>query len=191
MSGTRAKIMAATREILESKGAGAVSMRSIAAACGISPMTPYWHFPSREALLEAVCAVAFDEVAEQWRGRERAAEPLADLVAIADLFIDFALARPRLYDYMFTAPRPGARQFPGDFAAGKSPTVNLIVEALTDGMRCGVLRDDDPVGLALTLAAQLHGLVALRHGGRIGIPDDAFRALCHDSLRRIFDGISK
>lgn len=181
--------MAATREILENKGARAVSMRGIAAACGISAMTPYWHFPSREALLEEVCTAAFDEVAAQWRARERAAEPLADLLAIADLFIDFALTRPRLYDYMFTAPRPGARQFPGDFAAGKSPTINLIVEALTDGMRRGVLRDDDPISLALTLAAQLHGLVALYHGGRIGVSDDTFRALCHNNLRTIFDGI--
>jgi AcrR family transcriptional regulator len=50
--------MAATREILENKGARAVSMRGIAAACGISAMTPYWHFPSREALLEEVCTAA-------------------------------------------------------------------------------------------------------------------------------------
>lgn len=181
--------MAATREILEAEGAGAVSMRGIAAACGISAMTPYWHFPSREALLEEVCTAAFDEVAARWRARPRAAEPVADLFAIADLFIDFALARPRLYDYMFTAPRPGARRFPDDFAAGRSPTVNLVVEALTDGMRRGLLRDDDPVELAFTLVAQLHGLVALHHGGRIGVPDDTFRALCHTSLRRIFDGI--
>jgi AcrR family transcriptional regulator len=189
MTGTKAKIMAATREILEADGAGAVSMRGIAAACGISAMTPYYHFPDREALLREVCAAAFDEVAAQWRNRDRATDPVADLFAVADLFIDFARARPRLYDYMFTAPRPGARRYPDDFEAGESPTVNLLVEALTDGMRRGVLRDDDPVGLALTLAALVHGLIALHHGGRIGVPADAFRELCHHSLRRIFDGI--
>jgi AcrR family transcriptional regulator len=181
--------MAATRQILEADGAGAVSMRGIAAACGISAMTPYWHFPSREALLEQVCAAAFDDVAAQWRNRRRAVDPLADLFVIADLFLDFALTRPRLYDYMFTAPRPGARRFPDDFTAGRSPTIDLIAEVLSDGMRCGVLRDDDPVGLALTLAAQLHGLVALHHGGRIGVTDEAFRTICHDSLKRILDGI--
>jgi hypothetical protein len=52
-----------------------------------------------------------------------------------------------------------------------------------------VLRRDDPVGLALTLAAQLHGLIALHHAGRIELSDGDFRVLCHDNLRRIFDGI--
>jgi AcrR family transcriptional regulator len=188
---TRAKIIAVTREILEARGADAVSMRGIAAACGISAMTPYWHFDSRELLIEEVCAAAFDQVAAQWRSRERLADPIADLLAVADLFIDFALARPRIYDSMFIAPRPGARQFPDDMAAGRSPTLNLVVEALAEGMRGGVLRDDDPVQVALTLVAQLHGLIALHHGGRIGVPDDGFRELCHASLRRIFHGIQR
>jgi len=179
----------ATRRLLEDEGAAAVTMRRIATECGISAMTPYWHFPNRDALLEEVCTAAFTEAAAQWRDRPRRADPVDDLLAVADLLLDFALARPRLYDYMFTAPRPGARQFPGDFAEGRSPTFNLLIEALTDGMAQGGLRPDDPIGVALTLAAQLHGLIALHHGGRIGLSDDDFRTLCHDNLRRIFDGI--
>jgi AcrR family transcriptional regulator len=186
---TKAKIMTATRRLLEREGHAAVSMRRIAAECGVSAMTPYWYFPTREELLEAVCTAAFDEVAAQWRQRERHADPSDDLAAIADLMVDFALDRPRLYDYMFTAPRPGARQFPDDFAEGRSPTLNLLIEALTEGMRQGSLRQDDPVGVALTLAAQMHGLIALHHGGRIGLSDQDFRVLCRDNLRRIIDGI--
>jgi AcrR family transcriptional regulator len=186
---TKQQIMHATRRLLEDEGVAAVTMRRVAAECGISAMAPYWYFPNRGELLEAVCTAAFEEVAAEWRERGRRADPIDDLSAVADLLLDFALARPRLYDYMFTAPRPGARQFPGDFAEGRSPTLNLLIEALTDGMTSGALRPDDPVGLALTLAAQLHGLIALHHGGRIGLGDDDFRVLCHDNLRRIFDGI--
>lgn len=189
MSDTKEKIVAATRRLLENEGVAAVSMRRIAAECQISAMAPYWYFPNRDALLEVVCATAFEEVAAQWRDRGRCADPVDDLLAVADLLLDFALARPRLYDYMFTAPRPGARQYPGDFADGRSPTLNLLIEALSDGMDKGAFRRDDPVGVALTLAAQLHGLIGLHHGGRIGLPDDGFRMLCHRNLRRIFDGI--
>lgn len=189
VSDTRATVLAAARRLLENEGAAAVSMRRIGAECGLSAMAPYWHFPSREVLLEAVCTAAFEEVASDWRHRERRADPIDDLFAVAELLLDFALARPRLYEYMFTAPRPGARKFPGDFAEGRSPTLNLLIETLTTGMRDGALRQDDPVGLALTLAAQLHGLIALHHGGRIGLSDDDFRVLCHDNLRRVIDGI--
>jgi AcrR family transcriptional regulator len=187
---TRARIAAATRRILEDEGAGAVSMRRIAAECGVSAMAPYWHFPNREALLEEVCAAAFEEVAADWRSRGRPDDPLADLWAAADLLLDFALARPRLYDYMFTAPRPGARRYPDDFAAGRSPTLNILIDALTRAIRQGILRDDDPVALALTLAAQLHGLIALHHGGRIALPDPDFRTLCHQNLRRVLHGFT-
>jgi AcrR family transcriptional regulator len=187
---TRARITAATRRILEAEGAGAVSMRRIAAECGLSAMAPYWHFPNREALLEEACQAAFEEVAADWRGLGGDGDPIAELRATTDLLIDFALSRPRLYDYLFTAPRPGARRYPDDFAAGRSPTLNVLIDALTRGMSQGSLRADDPVGVALTLAAQLHGLIALHHGGRIGLPDDEFRALCHRNLERILDGIS-
>ena len=190
MTDTRARITAATRRILEAEGAGAVSMRRIAAECGLSAMAPYWHFPNREALLEETCQAAFEEVAAEWRAAGGRDDPVAELRAATDLLIDFALSRPRLYDYLFTAPRPGARRYPDDFAAGRSPTLNVLIDALTRGMRAGSLRADDPVGVALTLAAQLHGLIALHHGGRIGVPDDEFRALCHRNLERILDGIS-
>ncbi|BCJ39236.1 hypothetical protein Athai_67390 [Actinocatenispora thailandica] len=190
MTETRATIAAAARRILEDEGVAAVTMRRIATECGVSAMTPYWHFPNRETLLEQVCQEAFDEVAAGWRQRTTKQDPLADLHATTDLLLDFALHRPRLYDYLFTAPRPAARRYPDDFAAGDSPTLNVLIEALRNGMRRGVLRDDDPVGVALTLAAQLHGLIALHHGGRIGLPDDEFRALCHRNLERILDGIT-
>jgi AcrR family transcriptional regulator len=187
---TRARITAATRRILEAEGAGAVSMRRIAAECDLSAMAPYWHFPNREVLLEETCQAAFEEVAADWRGHTPGEDPLAELHAVADLLIDFALTRPRLYDYLFTAPRPGARRYPDDFAAGRSPTLNVLIDALTRGMAQGLLRADDPVGVALTLAAQFHGLIALHHGGRTALPDDAFRALCHRNLERILDGIT-
>ncbi|GIL31915.1 TetR/AcrR family transcriptional regulator [Actinocatenispora comari] len=190
MNETRTTIAAAARRILEDEGVAAVSMRRIATECGVSAMTPYWHFPNRQALLEQVCQEAFDEVATDWRQRTAHDDPLVELRAAADLLIDFALHRPRLYDYLFTAPRPAARRYPDDFTAGDSPTLNVLIEALTSGMRRGVLRDDDPVEVALTLAAQLHGLIALHHGGRIGLSDDEFRALCHRNLGRILDGIT-
>jgi len=186
---TKERVARATREILEAEGAAAVSMRRVAAAVGITPMALYRHYPSREALLGEVCDAAFDEVAGAWRVSPRRHNPEDDLLAAADAMIDFALARPRLYSYRFTERRDRARRFPDDFIDGQSPTLNVVVADLEDGMSRGVFRRDDPWATAFTVAAQLHGLIALYLGGRIAMAEPAFRDLCHDCLRRLLHGI--
>lgn len=191
MGSTKADIARATRELLEAEGAAAVSMRRVAEAVGVTPMTVYRHYADRAALLDEVCETAFREVAGLWRDRPLPGDTFAGLHRAADLLLDFALDRPHLYRYLFIDPRPGARRYPADLADGRSPTLDILIGVLRAGMRDGVLVPSDPVETALTLAAQLHGLVALYQGGRIGLSADGFRALCHDSLRRIFDGIAR
>ena len=52
------------------------------------------------------------------------------LLKMANLYVDHALAHPRLFELMFLAPREGARRYPHDFKAGRSPTANQLVPAL-------------------------------------------------------------
>jgi WHG domain-containing protein len=103
--------------------------------------------------------------------------------------VDFALAQPRLYDYMFTERRDQARKFPDDFRARKSPTFNLVADAISDGVDQGLFSDDDIWETSLMFAALLHGLIQLHHGDRIGMPDPAFRALCLKLAERMIDGL--
>ena len=39
--------------------------------------------------------------------------------AMVDIYVDFALAHPRQFELMFLSARPGARQYPKDFKAGR------------------------------------------------------------------------
>ncbi|MGA7521908.1 MAG: TetR/AcrR family transcriptional regulator [Acidobacteriaceae bacterium] len=175
-------------ELLDREGADAVTMRRVAGAVGITAMAVYRHFPNREGLLSAVADAGFAELRERLLAVRRNLMP-ERLTEILDVYLDYALEKPRLFELMFLTLRPGARQFPGDFRAGASPTANVAAGLIEEGMRSGVFREDDVWEITLEMGALLQGMVMLYLGGRIGMEAGEFRALCHRSFGRYFDGI--
>jgi AcrR family transcriptional regulator len=188
METTVDRLLAAAREILLAEGAAAISMRRVAAAVGVTPMTIYRHFANRSALLVAVADASFADIAERWAARPVSEDFDTRLSELLDDHLDFALGQPRLYDFVFTEPRDGARRWPEDFRSGASPSLTPVAQALADGVRQGVLRDEDVWEWALMFAALLHGLVQLRRGGRIDLTDSDFRSLCHRLVEKVLHG---
>lgn len=184
---TKERITAAATYLLTEHGAAGVSMRKVAAAVGITPMAIYQYFPDREALLNAVADAAFAELVRRWESADRPVPADARMREMLIDHVDFALEHPRLYDYMFTERRDRARRFPEDFRARKSPTFNLVADAITAGVEQGLFRDEDLWETSLMFAALLHGLIQLHHGDRIAMPDRSFRALCLRLGERMID----
>jgi AcrR family transcriptional regulator len=186
---TADRIATAARRLLEREGAAAVTMRQVADAVGITAMAIYRHYPDRDALLEALANRGFAELAGAFGGKRPPAEVEARLVRLVDIYVEYALDNPRLFELMFLAPRRGARRFPRDFKAGRSPTGNVVAAAIEDGMARGALRKDDPWEIAFELGALVDGLLVLYLGGRIEGGPARFRALLRRSLRRYLHGI--
>jgi AcrR family transcriptional regulator len=188
---TAARIGTAAGKLLDREGAEAVTMRRVARAVGITPMALYRHFADRDGLLNALADLGFEDLATRVAGTRLPAEVEDQLTAILNVFLDFALERPRLFELMFLLRREGARQFPGDFRAGRSPTAKFAAAALEAGMKKGVFRQDDVWEIAFETGALLQGLVMLYLGGRVGTSAEEFRALCHRAFRRYVHGIRK
>ncbi len=186
---TADRIIAAARRLLEREGAEAVTMRRVGDAVGITAMAIYRHHPDRAALLNAVADQGFAELAAVIQRARLPAGLEPRLVRMTDLFVDHALAHSRMFELMFLVPRKGARRYPRDFKARRSPTVNPIVAVLQEGMARGELRADDPWEIAFELGALLEGLVMLYLGGRIGGGPRQLRALIRRSIRRYLHGI--
>jgi AcrR family transcriptional regulator len=189
---TKDRIIAAATHLLTADGAEGVSMRKVAAAAGITPMAIYQYFGDREALLNAVADAAFVELVRRWQAAKRPAAADAQLREMLVDHVDFALAQPRVYAYMFIERRDQARTFPADFEARRSPTLNLVADAITLGIDQGLFRPDlDLWETALLFAALLHGLLQLHDGARISMPDADFRALCLRLGERIINEIRR
>jgi AcrR family transcriptional regulator len=180
----------AALKILEEEGPAAVSLRRVAAEVGITPMAIYHHFASREALLHDVCDAEFNRhaallVANQ---RKTGGSIEARMTHNLESFLDFALQRPHVYDFVFSQPREGARRYPDDFKARRSPTANVLADLIAEGMRTGLFRKGDVWETTLMIAAYTQGLITLWRGGRFSLSEEEFRAFVLRSSRRLIDG---
>lgn len=186
---TSEKILRAAHKLFDREGADAVSMRRVADAVGITPMAIYRHFPNREALLKKLSDDSFNATAQNWETHSRDSDVLQRVVALMEPYLDYALAHPHLFDHAFSVRRDDARRYPEDFRAGLSPTFNVALAAVVDGMEQGVLKPGDPHDVTMTLWAQQHGLIALYRAGRFSYDETQFRTFCLQSLGRLIDGI--
>jgi AcrR family transcriptional regulator len=185
------RITVAAGRLLDRGGSEAVTMRRVASAIGVTPMALYRHVANRDDLLNALADAGFEDVTARIANVSLPANPERQLMKILDIFLDFAFEKPRMFELMFLERRKGARQFPQDFRAGKSATAEFSAAALEAGMKQGIFRKDDVWEIVLEAGAMLQGLVMLYVGGRVELPQQEFRALCHRAFRRHLHGIRK
>jgi AcrR family transcriptional regulator len=186
---TSERIAEEALQILEEEGEDAVSMRRVAQTVGITPMAIYHHFPNRGALLNFVVDQEFEKFLGYMQTAPMHGSVEAQLLSSMDSYIDYAFDRPRIFDYVFSRPRPNARRYPDDFRARRSPTLNPIADLVAQAMESGYLKRDDVWEIALELWAHAHGYVSLYRGGRFQLSQAEFRALVHRSLRRLIHGL--
>lgn len=183
------KIATAARRILEKGGAETVTMRRVAKAVGLTAMAIYHHYPDRAALLNALADRGFEELAAELRGRRLKGDFETRLAQLLDIYMEHALANPRLFELMFLAKRKGARRYPQDFKARRSPTANPTADVLAEGMESGVFSRNDPWEITLEIGALYQGLILLYLGGRLDISPGEFRALYRRAIQRYIHGI--
>jgi AcrR family transcriptional regulator len=188
---TSQQIYQCALRILEADGPQAVSMRRVAKEVGITAMAIYHHFPSREALLDAVVDSEFEKITGFFKPSNGKHSFATSMIHILDGYIDYALTHPRIFDYVFSTPRPGARRFPEDFRARRSPTLNITADIVSSWMKSGKLKRDDIWEISMELWAHAHGYIALWRAGRFHLSEVEFRKLVHRSLRRLLYGLAR
>jgi AcrR family transcriptional regulator len=100
----RAACVRAAMELLEEGGEAALSLRAVARRAGVSPAAPYRHYADREALVSAVAAVGYRELAERLAAAHPSPSTPEQLAGVATAYVQFALDRPALFRIMFGEP---------------------------------------------------------------------------------------
>ncbi|KXO91245.1 TetR/AcrR family transcriptional regulator [Tsukamurella pseudospumae] len=161
-------VNAAVEILDEEGGANDLSLRAVARRAGVSTAAPYRHFPDRGALISAVAAVGYRELAVALNAACPDPSGPEDLAAIAIAYVDFALGRTGLFRAMFAEP------------CGTDPdrveAVDMIKAYLT-GLIRKTLPDADGEDTATAVWALVHGLAFLHLDGKFDAtsPDEVHR----------------
>lgn len=161
-------LVGAAAGLLEKSGPEGVTLRAVARRVGVSPAAVYRHYADKNALLAAIAAEGFAELAAAFRvARASAAgrEPLARLRALGLVYLRFAADHPRLYRLLFGLERPSARA--NDRLASESAEAyRLLEEAVAATLPRG--SDARAIARAATAAwALVHGYAMLRLEGQL------------------------
>ncbi|MEO1966724.1 TetR/AcrR family transcriptional regulator [Hyphomonas sp.] len=92
---------------LDVKPPDAVSLREIARNVGVSATAVYRHFPDKAALLNALCGVGGERLAEAFReAMSGADDQRGAFKAMGRAYVKFALRNPSVFRLMMTQSRP-------------------------------------------------------------------------------------
>lgn len=90
------------RRIFLTEGYASVSIRRITAEAGVTSMTFYWYFDSKEALLAVIWDDIFQEVVQYCQSKVGTARsPRKRLLRYVEAFMDYWLEHPDRYRFVF------------------------------------------------------------------------------------------
>ena len=159
----RADILAAAERLLIQTGdQGAVSIRAIADAAGVTPPSIYLHFADKTELLGAVCEARFADLSRyMFDAMDGIDDPLEALWAIGRSYVRFGLENPEHYRIMFMT-RPSTDIPPGELNMLPGLTAfGHVVEAVARCMEAGGIGPGDPFLVATNLWTAVHGVTSL------------------------------
>jgi AcrR family transcriptional regulator len=176
----RERLLDAAERLFAEHGMEAVTIRQLAEAIGVSPMTPYRYFKDKDAILAAARARAFDRHAdalEQAYEASRGADPVTRANAIGAAYVSFALANPEGYKLMFDIKQPNAWDYADLRRAGDRSRATMT-RHLRDLVAMGVLKGD-PHLIGHLYWSAIHGPLMLHFSGLLPPEYDARTLIGH------------
>jgi AcrR family transcriptional regulator len=174
----RRALVEAAADLARATGPDGVVLREVARRTGVSHNAAYRHFTDRQALLDAVAALAMDRLEEAMLRRidtvtgddpETVARRRLREVGVA--YVTFALAEPGLFEVAFAAndPQPPV-SVPEPSKGGPYGVLGRVLDEL---VAAGELTDERRQGADVVCWAAVHGFAMLYlHGPLRGTPPD-------------------
>ena len=153
-------LLTAASDLLATEGPGALTVRRIANAAGVSTMNVYSRFGGKDGVVERLYTEGFTLLADGMRSVVATDDPIADLNACGLSYRRFAIDNPTLYSVMFDRPVPDYQPtIEAQLVAGS--TLELLAARIDRAMTAGLLRQADRIQTAALVWATCHGVVSL------------------------------
>jgi AcrR family transcriptional regulator len=151
--------------IVGEEGLEKLSLREVARRLGVSHQAPYKHFPSRDHILAEIVARAFSAFAARLDARPRTGNAHADMSAMGEAYLSYALEHPLNYRLMFGTPLPDPDEHPEMMRQARH-AFELLKEALRQVRAAeGRTASEEEVQLdAMFVWSTMHGLSGIMSG---------------------------
>jgi AcrR family transcriptional regulator len=143
----RERILDAAKEAFTRQGAAA-SLDDIAKQAGVGPGTLYRHFPTRDALIEAVYRNGVEEMAAAERRFATTLPPVEAMRAWMLLFVDYVAAKHIIAPALNSVAGGASKLFEGSRAVIHGAMQSLVERAVKSG---DIRKDIDPGDLLRAL----------------------------------------
>jgi AcrR family transcriptional regulator len=184
----REKLISVATGIFSERGREGFTMREVAAALGVSAMTPYRYFKDKEEILAAVRAAAFNRFSDALEGAFAGqSDPKGRSNAVGMAYVRFALSEPASYKLMFDMTQPEEATYP-ELAKATTRARRTMTDYVRGLVDAGLLAGD-PVLIGHVFWASLHGAVVLQLAGKLDADCD-FDTILHESFRALSTGFA-
>ena len=174
------RLVETATELLATRPAESISVRSLASAAGAATAAVYTLFGSRDGLIGEVRNRAVAGLFRDLSAVPTSDDPLADLYELAVAYRRWGREHSHLYTVLFG----GVQSFDPSGTVGAGDPVRPLVEAIDRALSVPVLAGD-ATSIALSLWVTLHGLVTLELAGALdtATAETTFRSTILATLR--------
>jgi AcrR family transcriptional regulator len=192
----RRVLVEAALQLVSEGGMDAVSVREAARRAGVSPGAPFRHFPSRDALMQAVAEEAqrrFRAEIEAALAASPAGDPLGRFRALGLAYLRWAMRNPTYFEVISSR-----RLFDHDRAAAvagdNAELIALTERTLAEAFAAGQLRTADLKAVQIAGRALVYGFARMNidgHFPRWGVAAPEAERTAAAILDLFIDGIAK
>ena len=186
----RRALVAEAARTIQARGVGHLTLRAVGESLGVSRTALYRHFADKAALLAAVATEGFAQLrrdlVDAWEQHGGGREGF-DAMGVA--YVRFAVKGPSYYRVMFGGLVEADRADCG-LQEQAASAFGVLVEAIVQQQKAGLVREDDPVQLARYIWAAVHGIAMLGIDGQLRDAEGGAEALIHFANERLRLGIA-
>jgi AcrR family transcriptional regulator len=184
----REQVLAAGLRLLAEDGVAALTARRLAHQAGTSPAAVYELFGDKAGVVRALFFAGFAQLGDALAELHESADPLEDLVALAQRYRRFIIEQPALATVMFSRPFASFDPAPEEAAAGTAVR-EQIVGAVRRALAADALHGD-PTDVAHACVALVHGLAAAEAARRLGSSPAAIERRWDVAARALLRGFA-
>lgn len=156
----REALIAATRRLVEERGAENFTLADACRVAGVTTAAPYRHFRGKQEILEEIASRGFEELRRRSMARlaEKGEGTLAGIVAMGQAYVAFAVEETAVFRLMF-GQQPSLKKAEHVLDTGHACFANVIEQVALYCRRNKVRGDAQEI--ALKLWTFVHGAASL------------------------------